>query len=85
MNVESHLPADVLEAVHANRKIDAIKRLRKQRGIDLKEAKGIVDAYISEHPQLIRRRQPREESGLGRIVVVGIIVAAIYIAYRFLL
>lgn len=85
MDEDSNLPADVLEAVHANRKIDAIKRLRNQRGIDLKEAKGIIDADIAEYSQLFKRRQPREESAIGGIVVVGIIVAVIYIANRYLL
>ena len=56
MNTEAELPADVLEAIHAGRKIDAIKRLRAQNGLGLKEAKELVDAYVQQHPDLVVQR-----------------------------
>ncbi len=37
------LPDNVLDALRRGRKIEAIKLLRKQRGIGLKEAKDAVD------------------------------------------
>jgi len=60
------LPADVKNAVHANRKVEAIKLLRKQRNMGLKEAKEIVDAYIDEDRDLIGEHRSGRESGVGR-------------------
>lgn len=42
-----NLPEDVLDALRRGQKIKAIKLLREQRGIGLKEAKDIVDQYLS--------------------------------------
>jgi hypothetical protein len=84
MNEDADLPADVLEAVQANRKIDAIRLLREQRGLGLKEAKDIVDAHVAANPHATVRRRSREGSGLGRIVVIGIAIAVLYGVYRFL-
>jgi hypothetical protein len=80
MTNETQLPADVTEAIRANRKIDAIKLLREHRGLGLKEAKHAVDAYIRENPHLI----PQQSSGggLGRLVkiVLGVVIAyALYL------
>ncbi len=59
MKSRPELPGDVLEAVHSNRKIDAIKLLRSHRNLGLKDAKHMIDAYIVEHPQLIRQARTR--------------------------
>ena len=82
MNPESELPEDVLAAIHENRKIEAIKLLREHRNIGLKEAKEIVDAYAAEHPQLITSSPLNVKTGLGRLVIVGILLAALYAVYR---
>ena len=84
MNSEFKLPDDVLKAVHANRKIDAIKLLREHRNLGLKEAKHVIDAYMAKYPHLVSAGRLREESGPGRIVVTGVLVLIIYLAYRFL-
>lgn len=49
---DNDLPADVLEQIHANKKINAIKILKERRGLGLKEAKMIVDAYIDFSPAM---------------------------------
>ena len=51
--MKSKLPSDVLEALHANRKIEAIKLLREHQNIGLKDAKDIIDAYTAENSHLI--------------------------------
>jgi hypothetical protein len=81
MNSEFELPAQVLNAIHAGRKIDAIKLLRKERGLGLKEAKNIVDAYTVANPQLVVQRS--SSGGTGAIMVVLAIAAAAYAAYRY--
>ncbi len=82
MNQESELPEDVLAAIHENRKIEAIKLLREHRSLGLKEAREIVDAYASEHSHLITTRHYRVETGLGRLLIVFILLAALYAIYR---
>ena len=77
------LPPDVIDAIHKNRKIMAIKLLRAHRNIDLKEAKDTIEAYISGQPELSTRRQPRVETGLGRLIVVGILLVVLYAIYRY--
>lgn len=84
MKSRPELPGDVLEAVHSNRKIDAIKLLRSHRNLGLKEAKHMIDAYSVEHPQLIRQPTAGEGTAFGRIFFVGIIVAIVYLVYRLL-
>ena len=76
------LPADVRDAVDANRKIEAIKLLREQQSLGLKEAKEIVDAYIDENRHVIGDQRSGRESGIGRILVIVIAGGIIYAAYR---
>lgn len=51
------LPAAAVAALHEGRKIDAIKIVRRERNLQLKDAKDAVDAYI--------RSQPALEASLG--------------------
>ena len=86
MSVE--LPPDVIAAVEANHKIEAIKLLREHSnenkgGLGLKEAKAIIDAYIAEHPQLSSGSSKTEGSGFGRIILTGIIAALFYGIYDY--
>lgn len=76
------LPTEVKNAVHANRKIDAIKLLREKRDLGLKEAKEIVDAYALENRHLIGDQRSGRESGIGRIVLIIVLGGIIYVAYR---
>lgn len=73
---------EILVAVDAGRKIEAIKRLREDTGLGLKEAKDAIDALARE-----RQGKPAvaanmaEEGGAGgaiKLVVVIAIVLAIY-------
>jgi hypothetical protein len=85
MNNESEFPEDVLTAIRANRKIEAIKLVRKHQNIGLKEAKHLVDAYIEKHPPSVGSRSQRSGSGPGfaPLVFACIVTALVYAAYRF--
>lgn len=76
------LPSDVKNAVHANRKIDAIKLLRAQRNLGLKEAKETIDAYARENRHLIENQRSGRESGIGRLLIIILIGGIVYAAYR---
>ena len=80
MNTDSQLPKDVLEAIHANRKIDAIKLLREHEGFGLKEAKHAVDDYIRQNRQLIRT--PETNFDFRRLALIGVVVAVLFALYR---
>ena len=83
MTEDSGLPADVVAAIKANRKIEAIKLLREHRGIGLKESKEIVDDYLAGLPPGSIRPAPRTDSGGARLLLVGVIIAAAFFAYRY--
>ena len=78
------LPLDVVDALRAGRKIEAIKRLRDHRGLGLKEAKQTVEAYAKAHPDLVPDRPSGAEFGLGRLALLILILAAGYAAYQYL-
>ena len=80
MNIGSGLPADVIAALHEGRKIDAIKLLREQRGIGLKEAKEEVDAYLREHPELASLQ--KSGSAIGCFAWIGLIAVIGYLLYQ---
>ena len=83
MNTEMELPADVIAEIRANRKIAAIKLLRGQHGIGLKEAKEIVDVYMEEHPGTSNPQATESEGGVGRIVVLILGVGLLYSLYKY--
>jgi hypothetical protein len=83
MNVESELPLDVIEAINANRKVEAIKRLRAHDDIGLEEAKDEVEAYMRQNPRSAEMPQHRTESGIDRVLLVLLIVAVVYGAYLY--
>ncbi len=56
------LPDDVLAALGADRRIEAIKLLREARGIGLKEARKIVDNAL---PRTVRQPRPGPRTALG--------------------
>ena len=84
MTDDPELPADVVEAIEAGRKIEAIKLLRERSNLGLKEAKHAVEAYERHHPVHVPKDSFTEYSPGNRLVVIGIIIAIAYAAYRYL-
>lgn len=84
MNNGLDLPADVIAAIQAKRKIEAIRLLREQRRIDLKDAKEMVEAYMDAHPRAADGRHTYNDSNAGRLVLIAIVLAVIYAAYRYM-
>ena len=78
---DRHYSSAVLQAVDAGRKIDAIKLLREETGLGLKEAKQEID-------QLGIIRRPRsdsipEQGGAGAIVKIALVGLVLFGFYRF--
>lgn len=74
------LPTSATVALAAGRKLDAIKIVRSEWGIDLKEAREAVDSYINSQPGLAESMRSSTASG-GRILLWIVIAAAIVAVY----
>jgi hypothetical protein len=73
----------VQEAIRRNRKIDAIKLLREEQKIGLKEAKDIIDAHFAEYRDTHAPWRGAGESGSGRnLLLLVVFLAAAYGLYR---
>jgi len=75
------LPADVHAALARGRKIEAIKRLRELKNVDLKTAKQEVDGYLGAHPELVRRAHTPGEGLRGLVVFVLIAMLLMAVLY----
>ena len=76
------IPQDVRDAVHAHRKIEAIKLLRAHHDLGLKEAKELVDEYTEKHPQLMDPRAESDGRFTSLLIIAGFAAFVIYMAYR---
>ncbi len=79
--MKQDLDVQVVSALQDGRKVEAIKLLRKQRGIGLKEAKEIVDSYCEEHGL----SSSSQASGAGGLMLVGLLLVVGYLVYRYVL
>ena len=68
MDVKPDIPPEALAALHEGRKIEAIKRVREARGVDLKEAKQRVEAYLRAHP-LVQASYAEMQARSGNLMV----------------
>lgn len=72
------LPSEVLAALQQGNKVEAIKRLREARDLQLKDAKDEVDRYVRNDPTLARKYE-QQASGTRRtlwlILVTGLLAA----------
>jgi ribosomal protein L7/L12 len=69
----------VIEQLKKNGQVAAIKILRKLRGIGLKEAKDIIDSFLSHHPNF----QYAKTSSVNSMVFMMIIGLVLLLTYTF--
>ena len=76
---EEKLSESVMQAVRSGHTIQAIKRLRAEKGLGLKEAKDIIDREIDAY-RLANPNAPmaQESTGWPKVVVVALIAVALY-------
>ena len=80
---DADFPEEVKQAIHQNRKIEAIKLLREHAGIGLKEAKHRVDAYARAHPDLIKAAEPAAGSlNLLLVIAAAVLAYGIYMIFK---
>ena len=81
------LPQTAIAALEQGRTIEAIKIVRLERGLGLKESKDQVDAYLKGRPDLQRRleaAQAEARQGFVRwlIIFLALAAAAAYFVMR---
>ncbi len=86
MNRADDLPPQVMHALKAGRKVEAIKLLRQARGIGLADAKDAVESVLLAQPRgtTPHRAAAKNDSGMGRLVVVFAVLGACLAAYLYL-
>jgi Ribosomal protein L7/L12 C-terminal domain len=82
MNNKLELPAPVIAEIEGRRKVSAIKLLRAELGIGLKEAKELVDTYIAQHPSHSTHQPSQSSGGFGRLFFAIAILGLGYSLYR---
>ena len=81
---KTELSENVLAAIKSNRKIDAIKLLREEQGLDLKEAKDIVDTYIANHPRPAASQSRSGSFNFMPLLLAAVVTTIGYFAYKVL-
>lgn len=67
------LPATATAAVARGSKVDAIKEVRAATGLDLREAKQLVEQYIAANP-VLKEQFGQQETALKRRVIRWVVV-----------
>lgn len=77
------LPPEAEAALRTGNKIEAIKIVRDQRGLGLKEAKELVDRFEAQDPVLAQKAQVRQQHSsrscvmfLAALIIIGMAVVA---------
>ena len=82
---QADLPVAAIEALRKGHTIEAIKILRQERGLDLREAKQAVDRYVRADPLLQRSmRAAQAEARSGCAVWILGFLALLAAGYYFL-
>lgn len=86
MNPQSQdIPAAAVAALEKGSKIEAIKIVRIEQGIGLKEAKDVVEQYLDTRPNLQNRMNAASleaaKGGLGWIFLVAVVALVAYYFY----
>jgi hypothetical protein len=79
----SDLPRAAVEALWQGNVIEAIKVVRQERNLGLKEAKNTVDSYIASQPALKKKMDQVIATAQQRFIrwLIGLLVLAAGIAY----
>jgi ribosomal protein L7/L12 len=78
------LPLEAVSALHRGNKIEAIKIVREQQGVDLKEAKQRVEQFLRAEPSVQASfAEMRARSGRGSLwrfaAVIGVVAILAYL------
>jgi ribosomal protein L7/L12 len=77
-------PAAAIDALTKGHKIEAIKILRQEWGLDLKEAKDTVDTYVKARPDLASEFKEASTGNKRLWLWLLVLLAAMLLSYSFL-
>jgi hypothetical protein len=81
---ESELPPEVIRAIQQGRKIEAIKLLRESTGLELANAKVLVDKAARRHgPRAAVPAFVEEETGVTALLKTLLLVVLVFAFYRY--
>ena len=85
MNQKSELASEAVAALESGNTIEAIKIVRVNSGLGLKESKELVEKYLREHPDLHQRYSAiRSEQNKGAFLkLLFLLTIAAFAAYLF--
>lgn len=78
-----HLSTEAIAALQAGSKIEAIKQVRVQQGVGLKEAKEIVELYIDQNPLIKEQMALANKSSAKGCLSWVLLLAALAGAIKF--
>ena len=81
------LSEKVINEIKAGRKISAIKLLREEQGIGLKEAKVLIESHINQNAEVKEAFEANQPAGLSQervlqLVVIIIVLLVVYYFYQ---
>jgi type VI protein secretion system component VasF len=84
MDQKPTLPLEAVSALHGGNKIEAIKIVREQQGVDLKEAKQRVEQFLRAEPSVQASfAEMRARSGQSTLwwmaAIMGVIAVLVYL------
>ncbi len=83
---EQELSPEVFQLLADGRKIEAIKLIREETGLGLKEAKDLAEALLGEHaPAATAPPAITEQGGASGMIAIIIAVVIAYLVYVFFL
>lgn len=77
----STLPVAAIAALHQGNKIEAIKIVRRERGMELKLAKDAVETYLRSQPALQASLAAKQAAVCGRALRWLVFIVLAVIAY----
>ena len=81
---EMQLPSAAIAALHQGNKIEAIKIVRQERGIGLKEAKDAVDLYVQTDPLLQSKFATARAGNKRSVLIIAALILLALIGYYLL-
>ncbi|MDP1678418.1 MAG: ribosomal protein L7/L12 [Bacteroidota bacterium] len=78
------IPSNAIAALEMGNKIEAIKIVRAAKGLDLKDSKDMVEAYLRGNPGLEQRFKDKQSQNnhsgklLFILIVIGLIAYVIF-------
>lgn len=83
---EHPLPATAIQALEQGRMIEAIKIVRTEHHLSLKQAKDQVEQYMQQHPALLRHSrvaQTQQQGNMQRMIwLLGFVLLLVVLAWQ---